>query len=54
MEPRTETMMSTDPRRAGLESAGWRLIGESWGARLRLPDPPHLSMTLEAVAVRRR
>lgn len=50
MEPRTETMLSTDPRRSELEAAGWRLAGESWGARLRLPDPPDLSPILGRAA----
>jgi GNAT superfamily N-acetyltransferase len=35
-------VMATDPRRAELESHGWTLVSESWGARLRLGEPPDL------------
>ncbi len=31
-----------DPRCAELEAAGYRLVGESWAARLRDPDPQFL------------
>jgi GNAT superfamily N-acetyltransferase len=39
-----------DPRCAELEAAGYRVVGESWGARLRLSEPPDLSVMRDAVA----
>jgi GNAT superfamily N-acetyltransferase len=38
-----QIVRAEDPRVPELESAGYRLVGESWGARLRLPEPPDLS-----------
>ena len=38
-----------DPRCRELEGLGYRLVGESWGARLRLPDPQSLSLARAAV-----
>lgn len=40
----------TDPRAQQLMQAGYVVVGESWGARLRLSDPPDLS-ALNAVVV---
>ncbi|WBQ05171.1 hypothetical protein [Kribbella sp. CA-293567] len=34
-----EIVRDDDPRCAELEAAGYRIVGESWGARLREPDP---------------
>jgi GNAT superfamily N-acetyltransferase len=50
MDARIETVLSTDPRRRLLEDGGWSIVGESWGARLRLPEPPDLSSFARAVA----
>jgi hypothetical protein len=36
--PDFELVRDDDPRRAVLEQAGYTLVGESWGARLRDPD----------------
>ena len=36
---RTVSVRSTDPRREELERLGWVVVGESWGARLRLDAP---------------
>lgn len=38
-----EVLRAGDPRCAELEAAGYRLVGESWGARLREPDPDRLA-----------
>lgn len=45
----TVVLRSTDPRLARLEAEGWCHIGESWGARLRLGDPPDLAPFVLAV-----
>lgn len=39
-----EILRENDPRRAELEAAGYRVIAESWGARLRLSEPPDLTV----------
>ncbi|KQO62751.1 GNAT family N-acetyltransferase [Curtobacterium sp. Leaf261] len=44
-----ETVQSTDPRAADLAAAGWRVVAESWGARMRLADPPDLGAARAAV-----
>lgn len=45
-----EVVQSTEPRAADLAAAGWRVVAESWGARLRLADPPDLTAAHAAVA----
>ncbi|MEU4390705.1 hypothetical protein [Kribbella sp. NPDC023855] len=37
-----EVLRDDDPRCAVLEAAGYRIVGESWAARLRDPDPAKL------------
>lgn len=44
-----EILREDDPRRAELEAAGYRVVAESWGARLHLADPPDLTV-LESYA----
>jgi GNAT superfamily N-acetyltransferase len=39
-----------DPRRADMESRGYTVVGQSWGARLELADAPDLSFFREAVS----
>jgi GNAT superfamily N-acetyltransferase len=49
--PDFEIVRDDDPRRAVLEQAGYTLVGESWGARLRDPDRELLeSAVLRAAA----
>jgi GNAT superfamily N-acetyltransferase len=48
--PDVQVVREDDPRCAELEAAGYRVVGESWGARLRLSEPPDLSVMREAVA----
>ena len=43
-----EVLRDDDPRCAVLEAAGYHVVGESWGARLRDPDP----VALEAAVLR--
>ncbi|MDY7528353.1 MULTISPECIES: GNAT family N-acetyltransferase [unclassified Cryobacterium] len=38
-----------DPRLKRLTEAGYVVVGESWGARLRLSDPPNLTVLNAAV-----
>jgi GNAT superfamily N-acetyltransferase len=38
-----EIVRDDDPRIASLEAAGYQLVGESWAARLRNPDPEQLA-----------
>ena len=45
-----EVVREDDPRCRELESLGYRLVGESWGARLRLPAPQSLALARAAVA----
>lgn len=45
----TAVLQSADPRGAALERDGWRLVGEFWGARLRLGEPPTLDRLHTAV-----
>jgi GNAT superfamily N-acetyltransferase len=50
-----EIVRDDDPRCAELEAAGYRIVGESWGARLRDPDPVFLEQAVlraEGVTVR--
>jgi GNAT superfamily N-acetyltransferase len=47
--PNVQVVREDDPRCAELEAAGYRVVGESWGARLRLSDPPELSVIEDAV-----
>lgn len=44
-----QTLQSTDPRLEGLLRAGYVIVGESWGARLRLTDPLDLSAAIAAI-----
>ena len=46
-----QIVRADDPRARELESTGYRSIGESWGVRLRLPEP--LALTVEERAVAR-
>ncbi|MGN6744230.1 MAG: GNAT family N-acetyltransferase [Amnibacterium sp.] len=43
-----------DPRTARLLAEGWRVAAESWGARLRLGEPPDLGALERLVARARR
>ena len=45
-----QIVQAEDPRVADLEAFGYRLVGESWGARLRLAEPPDLTKIERAVA----
>lgn len=45
-----EVLRDDDPRCAVLEAGGYRLVGESWGARLRDPDPALLEAAVLRVA----
>lgn len=45
-----EVVREDDPRCRELESLGYRMVGESWGARLRLPAPQSLALARAAVA----
>jgi GNAT superfamily N-acetyltransferase len=50
-----EVVRDDDPRCAVLEAAGYQLVGESWAARLRDPDPAVLEAAVlraEGVTVR--
>jgi hypothetical protein len=38
-----EVLRADDARAAALLERGWRIVGESWGARLRLGEPPDLT-----------
>ena len=44
-----QIVRAEDPRADDLEAAGYRLVGESWGARLRLSESPDLSELQRAV-----
>jgi GNAT superfamily N-acetyltransferase len=48
--PDVQVVREDDPRCAELEAAGYRVVSESWGARLRLSEPPDLSASRDAVA----
>lgn len=39
-----------DPQRDGLEARGFTVVGQSWGARLELADPPGLSIFRQAIS----
>lgn len=41
-----EILRDDDPRCVELEAAGYRIVGESWAARLRDPDPSALEQTV--------
>jgi len=41
-----EIVRDDDPRCAELEAAGYRIVGESWGGRLRDPDPRFLEQAV--------
>lgn len=45
-----QILRAEDPRVADLQAAGYRLVGESWGARLRLSEAPDLTAFERAVA----
>jgi GNAT superfamily N-acetyltransferase len=47
--PDVQIVRDDDPRCAVLEAAGYRVVGESWAARLRLSDPPDLSVLQAAI-----
>lgn len=49
VEPDFAVVRADDPRCRELEAAGYRRVGESWGARLRLPTPQGLSRPQAAV-----
>lgn len=36
----TRVLRADDPEASVLREGGWRVVAESWGARLRLGDPP--------------
>ncbi|HEY0374992.1 MAG TPA: acetyltransferase [Amnibacterium sp.] len=38
-----EVLRADDPHVPSLLTDGWRIVGESWGARLRLGEPPDLA-----------
>ncbi len=44
-----QILRDTDPRCADLEALGYALVGESWGARLRLDENEGLSLYSDAV-----
>lgn len=39
-----------NPQRDDLESLGYTIVGQSWGARLQLSDPPNLSIFRQALS----
>jgi GNAT superfamily N-acetyltransferase len=45
----TVVLRDDDPRRDDLESRGYTVVGQSWGARLELADPPDLSIVRRAL-----
>ncbi|GAB2562197.1 GNAT family protein [Kribbella endophytica] len=45
-----EVVRADDPRCAVLEAAGYTVVGESWGARLRVPDPAKLEQAVRRAA----
>lgn len=45
----TVVLRDDDPRRDDLESRGYTVVGQSWGARLKLEDPPDLSIFRRAL-----
>jgi GNAT superfamily N-acetyltransferase len=53
MSEEYEVILATDPRNRELGDAGYELVAESWGARLRLSEPPDLDLTVAHEAVRR-
>ncbi len=55
-EPPAEALVvrSGDPRCAELDAAGYIVVAESWGARLRLADAPDLAAYSERVTAARR
>ncbi len=44
-----QTLQSTDPRLEALLQDGYVIVGESWGARLRLTDPFDLAAFTAAI-----
>ncbi|TFD46998.1 GNAT family N-acetyltransferase [Cryobacterium frigoriphilum] len=44
-----EIVQLNDPRLQHLIEAGYVVVGESWGARLRLSEPPHRAVLTAAV-----
>ena len=46
-----QVVQLNDPRLQHLIEAGYVVVGESWGARLRLSDPPDLTVLNAAVVV---
>lgn len=46
----TVVLRDDDPRRDDLEARGYIVVGQSWGARLELSDPPDLSIFRRALA----
>lgn len=44
------TLREDDPQRADLEAQGYTIVGQSWGARLEISDPPDLSVFEQAVS----
>lgn len=49
MSKNYEIVQDTDPRRVELESLGYQVVGESWGARLRFTDQPDLTLAYKAM-----
>lgn len=47
----TQILRDNDPRCLELESSGYKLVGESWGARLRLNSDDDLSIYSNAVNI---
>lgn len=45
-----EIVRADDPRATALLADGWTVVAESWGARLRLGEPPALDVAHAAVA----
>jgi GNAT superfamily N-acetyltransferase len=45
-----EVVRADDPRCAVLEAAGYTVVGESWAARLRDPDPARLERAVRRAA----
>ncbi|WP_460511508.1 acetyltransferase [Frigoribacterium salinisoli] len=50
VSPEVRVVRSDDPEARRLVDAGWRPVGESWGARLRLGEPPELAPLRALVA----
>lgn len=49
MRQETQILRDDDPRCSDLEAKGYLLVGESWGARLRLNEKENLDSFIEAL-----